>query len=89
MSSVTYKCSVCGKEVVVDKNDPVPVCCHKEMEPSAVLHDATPIPRWPGITTRTCPATTVPCATRSPSPGKRPEPSAAQAFFTSLTTTRS
>jgi hypothetical protein len=33
MSSVTYKCSVCGKEVVVDKNDPVPVCCNKEMGP--------------------------------------------------------
>lgn len=33
MSSVTYRCSVCGKEVEVEKGAPVPICCNKEMEP--------------------------------------------------------
>jgi hypothetical protein len=33
MSRITYKCSVCGREVEVEKDDPVPICCNKEMEP--------------------------------------------------------
>jgi len=33
MSSVVYACSVCGRKVTVGKDDPVPLCCHKEMEP--------------------------------------------------------
>jgi hypothetical protein len=33
MSSVTYKCSVCGKEVKVEQGDPVPIHCNKEMGP--------------------------------------------------------
>jgi DNA-directed RNA polymerase subunit RPC12/RpoP len=31
--SVTYKCSVCGREVQVAKGAEVPICCGKEMEP--------------------------------------------------------
>lgn len=30
---VTYYCSVCGKQTTVKKGQPVPLCCHKEMEP--------------------------------------------------------
>jgi hypothetical protein len=33
MDSVTYTCSVCGKKVEAEKGKPVPLCCHKEMEP--------------------------------------------------------
>jgi hypothetical protein len=33
MSEATYFCSVCGKEVKVKIGKPVPLCCHKEMEP--------------------------------------------------------
>jgi hypothetical protein len=33
MSDVTYKCSVCGRQVSTEKGQPVPVCCKKEMEP--------------------------------------------------------
>lgn len=33
MSDVTYHCSVCGKESKVKKGKPIPLCCHKEMEP--------------------------------------------------------
>ncbi|MGD1009016.1 MAG: hypothetical protein ABR951_02570 [Candidatus Aminicenantales bacterium] len=35
MSEATYFCSVCGKQVKVKKGKPVPLCCHKEMEPLA------------------------------------------------------
>jgi len=31
--TVTYKCSVCGHEVTVGRDQPIPLCCHKEMEP--------------------------------------------------------
>jgi DNA-directed RNA polymerase subunit RPC12/RpoP len=30
---MTYKCSVCGREVTVEKGGSVPFCCKKEMEP--------------------------------------------------------
>jgi hypothetical protein len=33
MSSITYACSVCGNQVTVEKGDPIPLCCKKEMEP--------------------------------------------------------
>lgn len=33
MASVTYTCSVCGKQVTVKKGDPIPLCHKKEMEP--------------------------------------------------------
>lgn len=33
MAEVTYICSVCAKETKVEKGKPVPLCCHKEMEP--------------------------------------------------------
>lgn len=31
--TVTYKCSVCGRELTVERISPIPICCHKEMEP--------------------------------------------------------
>jgi hypothetical protein len=33
MASVTYTCSVCGKQATVKKGQPIPLCCKKEMEP--------------------------------------------------------
>lgn len=33
MGSITYKCSECGREVKVESDRAVPVCCKKEMEP--------------------------------------------------------
>jgi len=33
MSDVTYTCSVCGKKSKIEKGKPIPLCCHKEMEP--------------------------------------------------------
>jgi hypothetical protein len=33
--AVTYRCSVCGREVQAEKGRPVPICCNKEMEPLA------------------------------------------------------
>ena len=33
MSEATYHCSVCGKESKVKEGEPIPLCCHKEMEP--------------------------------------------------------
>lgn len=33
MDDVTYICSVCAKEVKAQKGKPIPLCCHKEMEP--------------------------------------------------------
>lgn len=33
MSEVTYICSVCGRKVDLAVGSPVPLCCHKEMEP--------------------------------------------------------
>jgi hypothetical protein len=33
MSEVVYICSVCGKESKVEKGQPVPLCCNKEMGP--------------------------------------------------------
>ena len=33
MAQMTYACSVCGKEVKVEKGKPTPLCCMKEMEP--------------------------------------------------------
>ncbi|MHB8095074.1 MAG: hypothetical protein ACYDH0_09040 [Candidatus Aminicenantales bacterium] len=33
MSDLTYYCSVCGKKSVIKEGEPIPVCCHKEMEP--------------------------------------------------------
>jgi hypothetical protein len=35
MASVTYTCSVCGKQSEVPKGKPIPLCCKKEMEPLA------------------------------------------------------
>ena len=28
-----YACSVCGKQIEVEKGQPIPLCCKKEMEP--------------------------------------------------------
>jgi DNA-directed RNA polymerase subunit RPC12/RpoP len=33
MSTMTYRCSVCGREIKVQKDQPVPLCCKKEMGP--------------------------------------------------------
>jgi len=33
MRDVTYKCAACGREVTTGKDQSVPVCCTKEMEP--------------------------------------------------------
>jgi len=33
--SVTYKCSVCGREEKIARGRAVPICCGKEMEPLA------------------------------------------------------
>ena len=33
MSEATYRCSICGKEAKVEDGEPIPLCCHKEMEP--------------------------------------------------------
>lgn len=33
MSGITYKCSLCGQEVTVEKGKPAPSCCQKQMEP--------------------------------------------------------
>jgi hypothetical protein len=33
MSSITYTCSVCGKQATAEKGKPIPLCCNKEMEP--------------------------------------------------------
>jgi hypothetical protein len=33
MSEVVYICSVCGRESKVEKGQPVPLCCAKEMGP--------------------------------------------------------
>jgi len=33
MADVTYACSVCGKQKKVAQGKPIPLCCHKEMEP--------------------------------------------------------
>jgi hypothetical protein len=33
MTERVYKCSVCGKETRVEQGKPIPLCCHKEMEP--------------------------------------------------------
>jgi len=33
MSDLTYRCSVCGKTAVLKTGEPVPMCCHMEMEP--------------------------------------------------------
>jgi len=33
MSSITYMCSVCGKQATAEKGKPIPLCCKKEMEP--------------------------------------------------------
>lgn len=33
MSEAVYICSVCGKESKVEKGQPVPLCCNKEMGP--------------------------------------------------------
>jgi hypothetical protein len=33
MGEVTYTCSVCGKKGKAKKGKPIPLCCHKEMEP--------------------------------------------------------
>jgi len=33
MSEVVYTCSVCGKESKVEKGQPIPLCCKKEMDP--------------------------------------------------------
>ena len=33
MSDLLYHCSVCEKQAVVKKGEPIPVCCQREMEP--------------------------------------------------------
>jgi hypothetical protein len=33
MSKVTYTCSVCGRTAEIEKGQPIPLCCKKEMEP--------------------------------------------------------
>jgi hypothetical protein len=33
MKELTYRCSVCGKEVKAAEGKPAPVCCNKPMEP--------------------------------------------------------
>ena len=33
MESVTYTCSVCGHQVKVEKDQPIPMCCGKAMDP--------------------------------------------------------
>jgi hypothetical protein len=33
MSEVVYICSVCGKESKVEKGQPIPLCCNREMGP--------------------------------------------------------
>jgi hypothetical protein len=33
MNETTYICFACGKEVKVEKEKPVPLCCNKVMEP--------------------------------------------------------
>ena len=40
MSETTYHCSVCGKEAKVKEGEPIPLCCHKEMEALPVCTSA-------------------------------------------------
>lgn len=36
MSKITYACSVCGRTAEVEKGQPIPLCCNKEMGPLPV-----------------------------------------------------
>ena len=33
MSEQIYGCRICDSQLKIKKGEPVPVCCHKEMEP--------------------------------------------------------
>jgi len=33
MSELIYKCRECNRQITIKKGQPVPFCCHKEMEP--------------------------------------------------------
>jgi hypothetical protein len=37
MSELQYQCRVCEKQVMAEEEQPVPLCCGKEMEPMGPL----------------------------------------------------